>query len=43
MNKVPCENCLLYKWECDMSKPKQCKKCKKATYCSRICQLEHWN
>jgi len=43
MKKVPCDNCLLYKWECDMSKPKQCKKCKMVNYCSRICQLEHWN
>merc|ERR1719319_1897871 len=38
-----CANCMLYEWNCDMSKPKQCKKCKKVSYCSRICQLEHWN
>jgi len=38
-----CTNCTLYGWKCDMSKPKRCAACKLVSYCSRICQLEHWN
>ena len=38
-----CTNCVIYRWTCDMSKPKKCSRCKLLLYCSRICQLEHYN
>ena len=38
-----CTNCVIYRWTCDMSNPKKCSRCKLLIYCSRICQLEHYN
>jgi len=38
-----CTNCVVYRWTCDMKNPKKCSRCKMLIYCSRICQLEHYN
>ena len=38
-----CTNCVIYRWTCDMKNPKKCSRCKLLVYCSRICQLEHYN
>ena len=38
-----CYNCEVYDWKCDMKNLKKCMGCKMVVYCSRICQLEHWN
>ena len=38
-----CVNCLAYKWKCDLAHLKRCSRCKVVTYCSEICQLEHYN
>ena len=42
-SRTTCANCVVYSWKCDMSKPKTCGNCKAISYCSNICQLEHWN
>ena len=38
-----CVNCLAYHWQCDQSSLRQCSRCKGMSYCSEICQLEHYN
>ena len=38
-----CLNCSEYGWQCSLDKLKMCTRCKVATYCSKICQLEHYN
>ena len=38
-----CVNCFAYDWHCDLSSLRQCSRCKGMTYCSEICQLEHYN
>ena len=39
-----CYNCESYGWmQADTSVIQQCQRCKGVTYCSKVCQMEHWN
>ena len=40
----PCENCACYGWDQpeDKASVLKCSRCKQAFYCSKQCQLEHW-
>ena len=40
--KPMCLNCIDYGWKCSIEKVLRCKRCKLASYCSSICQSEHW-
>jgi hypothetical protein len=41
--KDTCVNCSCYGWSCNTSNMKVCSRCKVLSYCSQICQLEHFN
>ena len=45
MSAKRCVNCIAYSWpqsEDGAEEMKKCSKCKFVHYCSRQCQMEHW-